>query len=82
MGKGDMLMGLLKRDHLHARASQNPPPKGVTHKRITWRYYALTILLCLLGTVIVMLVFGPPPPLEIAGIVITVTVIAYIIQSN
>ncbi len=79
-GQGDMLMGLVERDYMHERASQDPPQTVATPRRFAWRYDALAILLCLLGTVIVTLTFGPP--LEIAGIIMTAAVIAYVIRST
>ncbi len=75
-------MGLVERDDLPERASQDSPQTVATPRRVAWRYYVLAILLCLLGTVIVTLTFGPPPPLELAGIVITAAVIVYVIRST
>jgi len=81
-GKGVMLMGRLERDDESDRAPQTPSQKVATPRRVAWRYYALAVLLFLLGTAIVMLIFGPPPPLEIAGMAITAVLIAYIIQAK
>ncbi len=81
-GKGVMLMGRLERDDVPDRAPQTPSQKVATPRRFAWRYYALAVLLFLLGTAIVMLIFGPPPPLEIAGMAITAVLIAYIIQAK
>jgi len=81
-GRGAMLMDRLERDDMPERAPQVPPQKVATPRRFAWRYYALAVLLFLLGTAIVMLIFGPPPPLEIAGMAITAGLIAYIIQSK